>query len=50
LENIHQLSTVNQQPFAIDINSKFELEAGIKDLEKIKELISKFKNPNEMIF
>jgi len=50
LENIHQLSTVNQQPFAIDINSKFELEAGIKDLEKIKELISKFKNPNEIIF
>ncbi|MGI9653513.1 phosphoribosylanthranilate isomerase [Chryseobacterium sp. RLHN22] len=40
LENIHQLSTVNQQPFAIDINSKFELEAGIKDLEKIKELMN----------
>lgn len=50
LENIHQLSTVNQQPFAIDINSKFELEAGIKDLEKIKELISKFKNPNGTVF
>lgn len=40
LENIHQLSTIDQQFFALDVNSKFELEAGIKDLEKIKELIS----------
>lgn len=40
LENIQQLSKLNEQPFAIDVNSKFELEAGIKDVEKIKELIS----------
>ena len=39
LENIHQLSTINQQPIALDINSKFEIEPGIKDLEKIKEFI-----------
>lgn len=38
LENFHQLSTINQQPFALDVNSKFELEPGIKDLEKIKAL------------
>lgn len=38
LENIHQLSTINIQPFALDINSKFEVEPGNKDLEKIKEL------------
>ncbi|TDX86476.1 phosphoribosylanthranilate isomerase [Epilithonimonas xixisoli] len=40
LENIHQLSTINHQPFSLDINSKFEIEAGNKDLEKIKKLIS----------
>lgn len=36
LENIHQLTTINQQPIALDINSKFEVEAGNKDLVKIK--------------
>ena len=36
LENIHQLSTINQQPIVLDINSKFEIEPGIKNLEKIK--------------
>lgn len=40
LENIHQLSTINHQPFALDINSKFEIEAGNKDLNKIKEFIN----------
>ena len=39
LENIHQLKTINQQPFALDINSKFEIEPGIKNLEKIKEFL-----------
>jgi phosphoribosylanthranilate isomerase len=36
LENIHQRSTINHQPLALDINSKFEIEPGSKDLEKIK--------------
>ena len=36
LENIHQRSTINHQPLALDINSKFETEPGSKDLEKIK--------------
>ena len=45
LENFHQLKTINQQPFALDINSKFEIEPGIKDLEKIKEFINKSKSP-----
>ena len=43
-ENFHQLSTINQKPFAVDINSKFEIEPGNKDIEKIitfKNLISK---------
>lgn len=37
LENIHQVSTINHQPVALDINSKFEMEPGNKDLEKIRE-------------
>ncbi len=40
LENINQLSNINHQPIALDINSKFEIEAGDKDLEKIKEFIN----------
>lgn len=38
LENFHQISIIKQQPFFLDINSKFELEPGIKDLDKIKAL------------
>jgi len=40
LENIHQLSKINTQPFALDINSKFETEPGTKDLLKIKKFKS----------
>ena len=36
-ENYHQLETINQKPIALDVNSKFEIEAGNKDVEKIKE-------------
>lgn len=43
LENIHQRSTINQQLLALDINSKFETEPGIKDLEKIKTFKSLLK-------
>ena len=39
-ENIHQLKSINHQPFALDVNSKFELEPGNKDLEKIKKFIN----------
>lgn len=38
LENIEKLTVLKQKPFALDINSKFEKEPGIKDLEKIKIL------------
>lgn len=38
LENIEKLTILKQKPFALDINSKFEKEPGIKDLEKIKIL------------
>jgi len=44
LENVHQLSTINHQPIALDINSKFEMEPGNKDVEKIKEFKKILKN------
>ncbi|MET3538652.1 phosphoribosylanthranilate isomerase [Chryseobacterium limigenitum] len=34
-ENIDNIKILNQKPFALDINSKFELNAGNKDLDKI---------------
>ncbi len=37
LENIQHISTINPKPFAMDINSKFEIEPGNKDVEKIKK-------------
>ena len=33
----------HHQPIALDINSKFEIEAGVKDVEKIKILKSLLK-------
>jgi phosphoribosylanthranilate isomerase len=45
LENIHQLKTINHQPIALDINSKFEIEPGNKDLEKIKNFVTLLKSP-----
>lgn len=45
LENIHQLSAVNHQPIALDINSKFEVEPGNKDLDKIKDFLNLLNSP-----
>ena len=39
-ENIGNLLLLKQKPFALDINSKFEIEPGNKNIDKIK----KFKN------
>ncbi|WP_332020016.1 phosphoribosylanthranilate isomerase [Kaistella sp.] len=36
--NFNDIQNIRQQPFALDINSKFEFEAGNKDLEKIRGL------------
>ena len=38
LENFENIKDLNQKPFALDINSKFETEPGIKDLEKVKKI------------
>ena len=39
-ENIENIKLIKQKPFALDINSKFELESGNKNIDKIIE----FKN------
>ncbi len=39
-ENIGNIKSLQQQPYALDINSKFETEPGNKDTDRIK----KFKN------
>ena len=39
-ENIENIKLLKQKPFALDINSKFEIEPGNKNIDKIKE----FKN------
>lgn len=40
VENIENIKLLKQKPFALDINSKFEVEPGNKNINKIKE----FKN------
>jgi phosphoribosylanthranilate isomerase len=50
-ENIENMNILNQKPFAIDINSKFETEPGFKNLKQIegfKELY-KVKNPKGIL-
>lgn len=42
-ENLENLKNLNQKPLVLDINSKFETEPGIKDLEKIKTFKSLLK-------
>ena len=38
LENINHLDKVKPKPYAIDVNSGFELEPGLKDVEELREL------------
>jgi len=40
-ENIDNIKILNQKPFALDINSRFEIGAGCKDVHKIKEFHEK---------
>lgn len=44
-ENIENIKNLNKKPFALDINSKFEIAPGNKDLEKIKKFVSSSKSP-----
>ncbi len=48
IEELNQLSSFLETPAskyckAIDVNSKFEIEPGLKDIDKLKELISTLK-------
>jgi phosphoribosylanthranilate isomerase len=47
LENIDELGNIIPKPYAIDVNSKFEILPAIKDIEKLSELILKLK-PEEV--
>ncbi|QAR30156.1 phosphoribosylanthranilate isomerase [Ornithobacterium rhinotracheale] len=38
LNNLAQAKNLNPKPFALDINSKFEISAGVKDLELIGQM------------
>ncbi|AFL97676.1 phosphoribosylanthranilate isomerase [Ornithobacterium rhinotracheale] len=38
LNNLAQAKNLNPKPFALDINSKFEISAGVKDLELIAQM------------
>lgn len=38
LENVEAISSLKVQPYAIDVNSKFELQPGLKDIEALKKL------------
>ena len=38
LENAKDIASLKVQPYAIDVNSKFELEPGLKDIEQLREL------------
>lgn len=42
-ENIDLVAMLRQKPFALDVNSKFETEPGIKDLGKIRILKNKIR-------
>ncbi|WP_202923401.1 phosphoribosylanthranilate isomerase [Pontibacter pudoricolor] len=43
LENIKHLVKVRPKPFAIDVNSGFELEPGLKDVEKVRLLLEQLR-------
>ncbi|WP_306110230.1 barstar family protein [Roseivirga thermotolerans] len=38
LENLEDIAHIKVQPYAIDVNSKFELEPGLKDIVQVKML------------
>ncbi|SIT81093.1 phosphoribosylanthranilate isomerase [Pontibacter indicus] len=48
LENLQskEFKELRTKPFAIDVNSGFELEPGLKDVEKLKKLFSLIRDKN----
>lgn len=43
LDNLDELAGISPKPYAFDINSKFEVEPGAKDIEKIEELLKQMR-------
>ncbi|MDO5615865.1 MAG: phosphoribosylanthranilate isomerase [Cruoricaptor ignavus] len=39
-ENYNDIKILSLKPFALDINSKFEIKPGMKDLQKIKQFVT----------
>ncbi|WP_214070857.1 phosphoribosylanthranilate isomerase [Mucilaginibacter sp. dw_454] len=47
LDNLDQISKITHPQFyGVDLNSKFELEPGLKDIDKLKQAFSLFKQDN----
>ena len=44
LEDVDAMLNLKQMPFAIDINSRFEIEPGLKNIQKISAFKNKFIN------
>ncbi|ATL75947.1 phosphoribosylanthranilate isomerase [Chryseobacterium piperi] len=45
-ENVMNIKNLHQKPFALDINSKFETEPGVKNIEKVRLFQSNLTNSN----
>jgi phosphoribosylanthranilate isomerase len=45
LEEIENIKKLNLPIYAIDVNSKFEIEAGLKNIEQLKQLVGSFQKP-----
>lgn len=43
LDNLDELASITPKPYSLDVNSKFEVEPGVKDIEKVAELITKLR-------
>ena len=48
LDNLDELAGITPKPYAFDVNSKFEVSPGIKDIEKIEELVKKMRERKSM--
>lgn len=47
LDNLEQISKIaNSQFYGVDLNSRFEIEPGLKDIEKLKQAFSLIKQNN----
>jgi phosphoribosylanthranilate isomerase len=42
-ENVEKIDSIIPKPYSIDVNSKFEIEPALKDIEKLEELMAKFR-------